>query len=162
MSTPPRHLSMRDLPKREPGLCRYCGEPIPKGRRRTWCSQECVDQYLVRSGITLRSQVRKRDRGVCSACGLDCIAFKDTLQDWWRSVKEHHYRLASEALFQLGLLRFLHRDSWEIDHIVPVSDGGGACDLANLRTLCWRCHAAETRELAKRQADKRRGRQRLL
>ena len=40
--------------------------------------------------------------------------------------------------------------SWHADHIVPVSEGGGACDLSNLRTLCWRCHRAETTALRRR------------
>jgi 5-methylcytosine-specific restriction endonuclease McrA len=39
---------------------------------------------------------------------------------------------------------------WESDHIVPVVEGGGECGLEGLRTLCWRCHRAETAALAKR------------
>ncbi|HUW14746.1 MAG TPA: HNH endonuclease signature motif containing protein [Anaerolineae bacterium] len=42
--------------------------------------------------------------------------------------------------------------SWHADHIVPVVDGGGACGLDNLRTLCWRCHRSETRKLRRRLA----------
>ena len=53
--------------------------------------------------------------------------------------------------------------TWEIDHIVPVCEGGGVRPdmtvddvLANLRTLCTGCHRAETRALAARRAMARR------
>jgi len=34
-------------------------------------------------------------------------------------------------------------DDWQADHIIPVIDGGGACDLSNLQTLCIDCHKAK-------------------
>jgi 5-methylcytosine-specific restriction endonuclease McrA len=39
---------------------------------------------------------------------------------------------------------------WDADHIVPVAEGGGECDLANMRTLCLKCHRAATLALVKR------------
>ena len=33
---------------------------------------------------------------------------------------------------------------WEMDHRIPVVEGGGACDLGNLRSLCRACHRRET------------------
>ena len=44
----------------------------------------------------------------------------------------------------------LARSLWDADHILPVAEGGGECDLENLRTLCLRCHRAATRELRER------------
>jgi hypothetical protein len=51
----------------------------------------------------------------------------------------------------------------EIDHIVPVSEGGGvrpdmsvAEVLANLRTLCHECHVVVTAALARRRAARKR------
>ena len=38
------------------------------------------------------------------------------------------------------------------DHIVAVYEGGGLCDLENLRTLCVCCHAEVTRAQAKERA----------
>ena len=32
---------------------------------------------------------------------------------------------------------------WELDHVVPLIDGGGH-DLANLQTLCTPCHQRKT------------------
>lgn len=39
---------------------------------------------------------------------------------------------------------------WQEDHIKPVSEGGGQCDLDNIRTLCTRCHLVETEKLKRR------------
>ena len=36
----------------------------------------------------------------------------------------------------------LRRKLWDADHILPVAQGGGECDLGNMRTLCLRCHRA--------------------
>jgi len=33
---------------------------------------------------------------------------------------------------------------WDADHIVPVIEGGGECDLSNMRTLCLKCHREAT------------------
>jgi 5-methylcytosine-specific restriction enzyme A len=44
---------------------------------------------------------------------------------------------------------------WDADHIVPVVEGGGGCDLSNLRTLCLVCHRKATADLAARRARKK-------
>lgn len=56
-------------------------------------------------------------------------------------------RLAAEGhpATALGYLRDQHL--WEMDHILPVVEGGGACGLDNLRTLCRDCHKRVTAEL---------------
>ena len=44
-----------------------------------------------------------------------------------------------------------------IDHIIPISEGGAALDLANLQTLCKQCHAIKTgKETSKRKHIKNR------
>lgn len=45
---------------------------------------------------------------------------------------------------------------WEMDHIVPVVEGGGGCGLNNLRTLCRLCHREATADLSRRRARERR------
>ena len=32
-------------------------------------------------------------------------------------------------------------NAWQADHVIPVFQGGGLCDVDNLRTLCTVCHA---------------------
>lgn len=44
------------------------------------------------------------------------------------------------------------RFSPEVDHTVPIIEGGDPFDPANLRTLCGTCHKRETKALAARRA----------
>jgi 5-methylcytosine-specific restriction enzyme A len=56
-----------------------------------------------------------------------------------------------EKLLARWGLRKLNRTSlWDADHITPVAEGGGECDLDNLRTLCLTCHRQKTSELRER------------
>lgn len=34
--------------------------------------------------------------------------------------------------------------NWQADHIIPVSEGGGACDISNFQTICTECHLEKT------------------
>lgn len=50
-----------------------CGQPPGKGRR-TWHSQECVDRWMwANSPEWVRTQLSKRDNGVCAKCGVDAV-----------------------------------------------------------------------------------------
>jgi hypothetical protein len=49
-----------------------------------------------------------------------------------------------------------NRSAWEADHIVPLVMGGSN-DISNYRTLCVKCHKAETAKLARSRS--KRGRQ---
>jgi len=46
-------------------------------------------------------------------------------------------------------------NAWQADHIVPVYEGGGLCDLTNFRTLCTVCHGDETAKQATARARAR-------
>jgi 5-methylcytosine-specific restriction endonuclease McrA len=48
---------------------------------------------------------------------------------------------------ELGVPLHRIKSLWDADHIVPVAEGGGECDLHNLRTLCIPCHRRVTEEL---------------
>jgi hypothetical protein len=120
--------------------CRYCGGPIPSGRR-TFCSGQrgrfrrdrgvlrflvlpggCVHEFCVRSNAAYaRKCVEVRDGRVCAVCGV-----------------------------------MQPRDGWQADHIVPVSRGGGETGLYGLRTLCTEHHRVETKKLAQERAAERR------
>jgi 5-methylcytosine-specific restriction enzyme A len=187
--------------------CRWCGK-MPEGKRKTFCSDECIHQHKLRTQPAYQSEhVFERDKGVCCGCGIDTEAIRESLrvaarEDWrayllegnfsypcwqwerrpfgdptpkpracghdacldratahqstidsWRMRSRHAAIVSAHAI-----PRHLHdarRRCWEMDHIVPVIEGGGDCGLENLRTLCWACHARETKALAARRAEKR-------
>jgi len=131
-----------DLPKGENGrnLCRWCSLEVPKGRL-TFCSDFCVDEWRLRTDPGyLREKTFERDRGVCAVCGVDTVAA-------WIDVKKRRGAARVKLLHHWGLKTLTRRSLWDADHIVPVIEGGGACDLSNIRTLCLRCHRDATARL---------------
>ena len=123
--------------------CRWCGAEVPKGRR-TFCGPECVHQWRLRTDPGyLRAQVFARDRGVCAACGLDTEALR-------KDKRKLDYRARRQFEKDWGGRRNL----WDADHILPVAEGGGECDLSNMRTLCLKCHRDATAALRARQRAK--------
>jgi 5-methylcytosine-specific restriction endonuclease McrA len=133
------------------GTCRWCGEAIvheggdkrgEPDRRRRW-HPACVADYARSDPREARRRVRKRDRGRCAACGLDTYALRRRIQG----------RGSHRKLRELG---FKPRKSlWELDHIVPLVDGGSH-DLANLQTLCTPCHKRKTAREAGARRERRR------
>jgi 5-methylcytosine-specific restriction endonuclease McrA len=135
----------KSLPKGPNGrvLCRWCAMEVPPPRR-TFCSEWCVAEWRLRSDPGyLREKVLLRDRGICAACAVDTIHALHVIKRA-RGVR----RL--ELLARWGLKKRTRRSLWDADHIVPVVEGGGECDLENIRTLCLICHRRATRELRER------------
>lgn len=129
--------------------CRWCGVEVSPPRR-TWCSQRCVDEFLVRKGDARAVRiVFARDRGVCGLCGLDTESIRLRL----REASVDARRILWGELVVRGFNRL--QALYQVDHIRPVVEGGGSCGLENLRTLCVPCHKAETRALARRRAIER-------
>ena len=149
-----RYASAPPYRKDETGrpLCRWCGKPVPKGRRRTWCSQECVNEYLLRSN-RCDHLVEQRDHGICAICGLDCLEVESALDDLRQKSDSPHMAFRIFKM-QLGLMNRVR--CWDADHVVPVCRGGGECGLENYRTLCCWCHRKETGRLAAERAAERR------
>lgn len=124
-------------------LCRWCNLEVPKGRV-TFCSDFCVEEWRLRTDPGyLRDKVFERDKGICGACGVDCEAA-------WIHLKRLRGAARVRTLLEWGVKPRARKSLWDADHIVPVVEGGGECDLANLRTLCLKCHRAATAELRKR------------
>ena len=133
------------LPKGENGrnLCRYCSLEVPKGRF-TFCSDWCVEEWKLRTDPGyLREKTLARDRGVCASCGVDTLAE-------WRRIQRSRGVARAKAYHEWGIRPGARKSLWDADHIVPVAEGGGACDLSNIRTLCLKCHRGATAELRKR------------
>lgn len=157
------------------GTCRECGGTELEPGRRSWCSQRCVDRYLVRSNPNrARRLVEQRDRGCCALCQRDCRSLEQEVarairaaRAEWHAIDFERYRhieptldwpadylpiyrrhvlpVLERAGYPLGVYR--RQSMWDMDHTVPVSRGGGECDLDNLRTLCILCHQHETARL---------------
>ena len=174
--------------ERQKGECTWCGEQVPKGRRR-WCSAACFDEFLNRClPQTITRRVGNRDKGVCAECGLDTEWLRRFLKKWrgaqnltrlcrstdwskdecvnrrgrknWRRVK----RLAAIS----GQNRWLQsrgfngQGLWEADHIVPVAEGGGLCDLSGYQTLCIPCHRKKSAAMVSAAAARKRPRVAML
>jgi 5-methylcytosine-specific restriction endonuclease McrA len=126
-------------------LCRWCALEVP-ARRRTFCSTWCVHEWRLRSDPGyLREQVFTRDRGICALCSCDTSAA-------YAELKRSRGARRQTLLAHFGLSVLNRRTLWDADHILPVVEGGGECDLENIRTLCLRCHRTATQELRARLA----------
>lgn len=170
-------------PKDENGkpLCRWCRGPVLPPRK-SWCSDKCVGDYRDRYDSSYqRRQVKKRDKGICSSCGLDTEAFRRELKETyyagmrergitsdWRGEFYIHTSILEKTPACMALLE-KHgftlkdvsfsghgmQDFWQADHAVPVVEGGGGVPWQELRTLCSACHRRETKALAARRAAAR-------
>jgi len=141
------HISPSKLARGPNGLplCRWCDLEILAKRRRTFCSDYCVHQWRLRTDPSyLREQVFSRDHGLCAVCGIDTVAA-------WNALKRTRGTARAAGLRLYGMKSIASRRSlWDADHIRPVAEGGGQCDLDNLRTLCLLCHKDATAHLRKR------------
>lgn len=126
-------------------LCRWCQLEILARRRRTFCSEYCVHQWRLRSDPGyLREEVFRRDRGICALCAADTVRIFAALKRARGPARE-----AGLRVYGLQSIRS-RRSLWDADHVIPVAEGGGQCDLSNLRTLCLPCHREVTATLRQR------------
>ena len=110
-----------------------------------------MHEYSIRANAGYaRAQVYKRDRGVCSLCSRDASKLRGKMRRMPYQCRRTYAWLL--GLGQTGYINSL----WQADHIIPVVEGGGACGLDNLRTLCVWCHKRETRKLRARMARRKR------
>ena len=125
------------------GICRWCSLEVPRGRY-TFCSEFCVHEWKLRTQPAyLREKVFERDRGICARCGVDTVAAA-------RKLRYSRGTSRASMLLYWGLRSRSRKSLWDADHITAVIEGGGECDLANIRTLCLRCHRDTTLELIRR------------
>jgi hypothetical protein len=118
-----------------------------------------------------RRLVAERDGGVCAMCGTDTEKLRTEYRNalfaacWGDRPPSFVPRAGTVESIVKGQPDAPKRPAgfpspdrswWEADHIVPVVEGGGECDLSNFRTLCCPCHKKVTAELARRRAKQRR------
>ena len=126
-------------------LCRVCREPLEKGQRAYCCRAHALE-FGVRRSPELAGQLYRFRIGTwCVKCKAD----ETVAREKWEQCRA----LLTGTPIEKLLLPFT---PWQLDHVRPVADGGGGCDLDNLRLLCPRCHREITKEWYKaRQARKR-------
>jgi 5-methylcytosine-specific restriction enzyme A len=152
------HSRKRPLGPNGEKICYNCGGPLPKGRPFN-CSPKCSEEWRCKTSPShMRDLLHQRDKGICALCGTDTD-----------DLKRQHNAMAGPNGYGWGgdteekdtFLR-LHgvphgrvcSDWWDADHIIPVIEGGGECNLSNFRTLCIPCHKSVTAELRARLAAK--------
>ena len=138
--------------ERDKGVCAMCGVDSEKAKRR---AEAASSHWWSRwHGFYARIESWHRRHG-WNVVVPDFLNAKNDRFECWSP------RVRSAMDKRLNAMRAegwnVHRQSswWEADHIVPVVEGGGQCDLSNFRTLCVRCHWKVTRELRARLAEKR-------
>lgn len=120
--------------------------------RRNW-HPECVHTYKLSWPEYARAHVWKRDHGRCAACGeiREGVKRGRTLHPWLPRNADFN------ALVEVGpYCDFEIGPVWDLDHIVPLKDGG-AHTLENMQTLCQPCHKAKTAREAGERARRKRG-----
>ncbi len=109
------------------------------------------------TGLTIQHLFPQEDKSLC-ACG--CMTPLTGRQTRWHSKKcylnslVHFYiikgntRTIRDELFSIehGFCRNcgVFDPSWQADHILPVSVGGGGCHIDNFQTLCVECHQVKS------------------
>jgi hypothetical protein len=145
-------------------VCRFCGGELT-GRRTAWCKDEChTAAMIVCYPSFARAAVERRDKGVCSICGIDTEKLRRRFYNLVQKMRRSGGRLCkrAEKLGKEARKRgwpydwYNSRSWWDADHITPVVEGGGGTGLENYRTLCVPCHKAETAALAARRARTKR------
>ena len=145
--------TLLDRPKR---TCTWCGKRVGRGRT-TWCSDECVTAFKNRCDYNCAMRyVMARDKGICKICGRNTLTaereFKKIVHDMeGQGALPDSEPSKSMAISEIQAQFGFSRGRWhEVDHEIPIAEGGGLCDPKHLRVLCGVCHLEETKRLAAR------------
>lgn len=127
-------------------VCYYCLLPLGEGRRIDMtCSPECQKQLDLRSSDgLLRHEIITTQGLICSMCGVNGESLRVALRIYKRSNSDQQYQKRLQEL-KVPLSRVSRPCNLiDVDHIIPVSKGGGAGiegDIrANCQPLCLYCH----------------------
>ena len=149
-----RSITANELYKklnRQARECTWCGTEV-EGRRRSWCSDECVEQYqLYCVPAEAAGFVYRRDRGTCQHCRRNIEVLNALHSALWGVPYQVKHEF-DKAKVASGYWKRADKRPWEIDHVVPVSEGGGLCGPTGLRLVCIPCHKQLTAELRSKKA----------
>ncbi|XP_030888787.1 DNA annealing helicase and endonuclease ZRANB3 [Leptonychotes weddellii] len=151
-------------------LCLRCQQPTCQTKQEckvnAWdsrfCSLKCQEEFWIRSNNSyLRAKVFEIEHGVCQLCNLNAQELFLRLRDAPKSQRKNLLDITWISKLPLEQLNEMIRNPgeghfWQVDHIKPVSGGGGQCSLDNLQTLCTVCHRERTTRQAKERSQGRR------
>ncbi|XP_037379178.2 DNA annealing helicase and endonuclease ZRANB3 isoform X2 [Talpa occidentalis] len=151
-------------------LCLRCQQPTCQTKQEckvsAWdsrfCSLQCQEEFWIRSNNSyLRAKVFEIEHGVCQLCHLNAQELFLRLRDAPKSQRKNLLDITWTSKLSLEQLNEMIRNPgeghfWQVDHIKPVSGGGGQCSLDNLQTLCTICHKERTTRQAKERSQARR------
>ncbi|KAM9669766.1 DNA annealing helicase and endonuclease ZRANB3 isoform 2-T2 [Dama dama] len=151
-------------------LCLRCQQPTCQTKQErkadAWdsrfCSLKCQEEFWIRSNNSyLRAKVFEIEHGVCQLCNLNAQELFLRLRDAPKSQRKSLLDATWTSKLPLEQLNEMMRSPgeghfWQVDHIRPVSGGGGQCSLDNLQTLCTVCHRERTARQAKERSQVRR------
>ncbi|KAK2497746.1 hypothetical protein MC885_009988 [Smutsia gigantea] len=151
-------------------LCLLCQQPTCQTKQEckvsTWdsrfCSLKCQEEFWIRSNNGyLRAKVFEIEHGVCRLCNLNAQELFLCMRDAPKTHRKNLLDITWTSKLPLEQLNEMIRNPreghfWQVDHIRPVSSGGGQCSLDNLQTLCTICHRERTARQAKERSQVRR------
>ena len=140
--------------------CQYCQKALKESsemkRVATWesffCSYDCYKSRRIRAGHDIRETLFELERGVCQICHVDAHDMFRRVHVLTSTSERRRFLSTHWPAFQTQTKAKIFNDPkegdfWQADHIIPVVEGGGTCDISNLRTLCTPCHEKETSKL---------------
>lgn len=163
----PRLKYSQDVGVNGKRLCAWCQKKeIGKGRRK-YCSKKCAEAYAIsRNAGYARLKVWERDQGVCALCEFDAKLFVERVykklhtllprqaeafnESVVEMLRQQGFHRAGKSYFGTFIITITNDQLFDVDHILPVAEGGGGAQLDNLRTLCCPCHKQVTKELRQR------------
>ncbi|KAL3874854.1 hypothetical protein ACJMK2_037814 [Sinanodonta woodiana] len=153
-------------------LCIHCQKPYKNkcltnetivSEKNAWktrfCSYQCAQDYWIQTSSSYcRDKVLEAEHGICQLCGFDAQTFYKLVRDTTNLQKRA--KLISQSKFstltgkqkEQMVRKPVEGQFWHVDHILPVWEGGGECDIDNLRTLCVICHKKVTANQARKRA----------
>src|SRR5260221_262326 len=126
--------------KRVDSLEREMLDSLPLGEARLQRPESVVRYTKTSEQLLTESRARCNDRPL------------NTISEIQSSTENLRCQSIPVVPGKWGLKGLTRKTVWDADHILPVVEGGGECDLGNLRTLCLLCHREQTLALRRRRA----------
>lgn len=164
------------------GLCRGCHKPVPPPRK-TWCSKACFDRFhpdrvkykcferdhgicaacgadtdkLKRRLKQFPNGINVYERRFWSDGVFDRVRYKLACEIFIRRRVRLYdaFEKRRRRMYALGWPTYACMKWWQMDHIVPFSEGGLTV-IENVQSLCILCHRTKSKREARERADRRR------